>query len=629
MRLALLCDDPAVVPWLDAMAGGSVHEVVVAATVSPRASELLRGRAGIRLTGQWEELLIARDIDAVLVGGSEPSLLEAVKQLATAGQPILFLPQAAQGSTFLYELSLIRDDNRVKLFPALVHRRDQALVRLREVLRAGSLGKVQLIQFEREVSGPLTTGPLPQAVVDAALLPDIDLLRWLGGDYDQITALRTGAGNDAVLITGLGPVGLAAGALCRKLGAADAASHFIAVTDPGSRLEATAQREGFRRVFHGEPQIGGRYSALSNFGMVPAAVIGIDVAAFIGASELMARSCGPSVPPAVNPGILLGLVLGAAAKAGRDKLSIVASKGIADLGAWLEQLIAESTGKLGKGLIPVDAEPLGAPGAYGGDRLFVYLRLDDDATFDVDAAVREFEDDGHPVIRITLANRDTLGQEFFRWEMATAVAGAVIGLNPFDQPDVEASKLKTRALTDSYEQTGRLPSEEPILRSEGLTLYADPSNADALQQAAGARSLDAVLDAHFERAHKGDYIGLLAYLDRSPAHISALQHIRKTLRDRKKVATVLGFGPRFQHSTGQAYKGGPNSGVFLQITAEPAADLPVPGHSYSFGVVEAAQARGDFDVLAECGRRLLRLDLGRDVEGGLKRLAEALDRSLA
>ena len=234
MRLALLCDDPAVVPWLDAMAGGSAHEVVVAATVSPRGSELLRGRAGIRLTSQWEELLIARDIDAVLVGGSEPSLLEAVRQLATAGQSILFLPQAAQGSTFLYELGLIRDDNRVRLFPALVHRRDPALVRLRSVLRDGSLGTVQLIQFEREVSGceemsrdregavvshchaplphgrgsntsqPLSgsspTGALPQAVVNAALLPDIDLLRWLSGDYDQVTALRTGAANEAVLM---------------------------------------------------------------------------------------------------------------------------------------------------------------------------------------------------------------------------------------------------------------------------------------------------------------------------------------------------------------------------------------------------------------------------------------------
>lgn len=200
MRLALLCDDPAVVPWLDAMAAGSAHEIVVAATVSPRGSDLLRGRAGIRLTGQWEDLLIARDIDAVLVGGSEPSLLEAVKQLATAGQSILFLPQAAQGSTFLYELSLIRDDNRVRLCAAWLHRRDQPLVRLRNVLLDGSLGKVQLIQLEREVSGPSTTGPLPQTVVDVTLLPDLDLLRWLGGDYDQVTALRTGAASEAVLM---------------------------------------------------------------------------------------------------------------------------------------------------------------------------------------------------------------------------------------------------------------------------------------------------------------------------------------------------------------------------------------------------------------------------------------------
>jgi transaldolase/glucose-6-phosphate isomerase len=417
--------------------------------------------------------------------------------------------------------------------------------------------------------------------------------------------------------------------MTRALGPASAASHFIAVTDPGSQLEETARREDFRQVFHGEPRIGGRYSALSNFGMVPAAVSGVDIAALIGASEVMVRACGPSVPPIANPGLFLGLVLGVSAKAGRDKVTILASKSLADLGAWLEQLIAESTGKRGKGLIPVDAEPLGVPGVYGDDRVFVYLRLEEDAASDLDAAVRELEDHGHPVIRITLTSRGTLGQEFFRWEMATAVVGAVIGLNPFDQPDVEASKRKTRALTDRYEKTGRLPPEEPMLRSDGLALYADPRNADALQHAASGGSLEAVLGAHFGRARKGDYIGLLAYLDRSPAHISALQRVRKALRDRKKVATVLGFGPRFQHSTGQAYKGGRNSGVFLQITAEPATDLPVPGRSYSFGLVESAQARGDFDVLAERGRRLLRLDLGHDVEGGLKRLAEALDRSLA
>ena len=292
-------------------------------------------------------------------------------------------------------------------------------------------------------------------------------------------------------------------------------------------------------------------------------------------------------------------------------------------------MLAESTGKQGKGLIPIEAEPLGKVGDYGSDRVFAYLRLEGHDDVDRDQAVRDLEEAGQPVVRITLASREMLFQEFFRWEVAVAVAGAVIGIDPFDQPDVEASKIKTRALTQAYEESGALTRESPVFEASGLALYADSANAAALGEAAGVQTVEAWLRAQLRRAESGDYVGLLAYLDRNPDHIAALQAIRKRIRDHRKVATVLGFGPRFLHSTGQAYKGGPNSGVFIQITHKPAADIDVPGRKISFGVVEAAEARGDFEVLAERGRRLLRIDLEADVEGGLRRLAEALERAFA
>jgi transaldolase / glucose-6-phosphate isomerase len=413
------------------------------------------------------------------------------------------------------------------------------------------------------------------------------------------------------------------------LGEVEAARHFIAITDADSPLEEIATRQRFRRIFPGLPKVGGRYSVLTNFGMVPAAVIGLDLGGFLRASQVMGRACSPSVPPLANPGLQLGLVLGAAAKAGRDKVTFLASEGIAGLGAWLEQLLAESTGKGGQGLVPVDAEPCGAWEVYGPDRLFIDIRLAGEPAPERDTLVQALVERGHPVARITLAKRDTLGQEFFRWEMATAIAGAVIGLNPFDQPDVEASKSKTRALTDAYEQTGAPSPAEPIARNDEIALFADPRNADALRQSASGTAVEAILAAHFRRAHDGDYIGLLAYLDRSPEHIAALQEVRTFIRDRKHLATVLGFGPRYLHSTGQAYKGGPNAGVFLEITAEASDDIAVPGRRLSFGVVEAAQAAGDLAVLADRGRRVLRLDLGRDVEAGLQGMAAAVERALS
>ncbi|KAB1071793.1 bifunctional transaldolase/phosoglucose isomerase [Methylobacterium planeticum] len=404
-----------------------------------------------------------------------------------------------------------------------------------------------------------------------------------------------------------------------------AGSHFVAVTDPGSAMEKAAQADGFAKIFHGVPQIGGRYSVLSAFGLVPAAAIGIDVAEFLDTARIMVRSCGPAVPPARNPGVLLGTALGTAASTeGRDKVTIIASPGIASFGAWAEQLIAESTGKQGKGLIPIDGEPVDVPAVYGRDRFFVYLRLDGFADLQQDEAVRNLEREGHPVARITLETVEQLPQEFFRFEMATAVAGAVLGINPFDQPDVEASKIETKKLFEAAEASGALPPETPLFEDATIALYADPKNAAALPQA--AEGLEAAIRAQLARVNEGDYLALLAYVARSESHQAVLQRARIAVRDKRRVATCLEFGPRFLHSTGQAYKGGPDSGVFLQVTADPTEDLAIPGRKLGFGTVVAAQARGDVAVLAERGRRALRVHIkGGDVAAGLRRIAAAIE----
>jgi transaldolase/glucose-6-phosphate isomerase len=407
---------------------------------------------------------------------------------------------------------------------------------------------------------------------------------------------------------------------------AEAAKRFIAVTDPSSAVEKMATGAGFRHVFHGLKSIGGRYSVLSNFGMVPATAMGVPPRKFLETTAEMVRSCAPSSPPVENPGVILGAIMGVCQRIGRDKVTILASPGIADFGAWLEQLLAESTGKIGKGIVPVDAERVGAPSVYGKDRLFAYTRLASDPDTEQDKAVAALEAAGHPVVRIIVHDKMQLGQEFFRWEMATAVAGSIIGINPFDQPDVEASKVKTRELTTAYDQTGKLPPEQAFATVDGVQLFADPRNESELK--AKSTSLAAALKAHLDRAGAGDYVAMLAYIDRTSAHIEAMQAMRHMVRDKKKVATCLGFGPRFLHSTGQAYKGGPNSGVFLQITCSDPADLPVPGARYTFSVVKAAQARGDFDVLADRGRRALRVHLAGGVEAGLKTLAGALEQAL-
>jgi transaldolase/glucose-6-phosphate isomerase len=415
-----------------------------------------------------------------------------------------------------------------------------------------------------------------------------------------------------------------------KVGPLEAPRRFIAITDPSSPFEAVAKRDGFRRIFHGLPSIGGRYSALSDFGMMPSALAGIDVARFLERTATLVRSCAPSVPAPENPGVQLGAILGNLAREGRDKLTVVAPPRVRGLGAWLEQLVAESTGKDGKGIIPVDLEEIGPPSVYGADRVFVYARLETAPDAAQDAAVAALEKAGQPVVRVAVAEPYALGQEFFRFEVATAVAGAVIGLNPFDQPDVEASKVETKKLTAEFEAKGSLPPEMPFFEGEGVKLFADEANKAALTAAAGGdRSLKGFLRAHLGRLKAGDYAALLAYVEMSAANEAALQAARHAVRDAKRVATCLGFGPRFLHSTGQAYKGGPNSGVFLQVTADDAQDLPVPGAKYGFGVVKAAQARGDFAVLAARGRRALRVHLGADVAAGLAALGKAVAAAVA
>jgi len=413
-------------------------------------------------------------------------------------------------------------------------------------------------------------------------------------------------------------------------GSSDAGKQFIAITDPGSSLEVAAKKEGFAAILPGIKSVGGRYSAFSNFGMVPAAAMGIDVGDFLERADRMAVATSSCVPIDDNPGAELGCVLGAAAAMGRDKLTLVMSPRIYGLGAWIEQLIAESTGKHGTGIIPVDRESLGPPEVYGDDRLFVYMRLDTEPEPSQDDAIRKLVEAGHPVVQIPIADVKDLGQEFFRWEIATAVAGAIMGINPFDQPDVEASKVATRSLTGQYEETGRFPEEVPFFEENGIELYADASNTAALNGVVGRhKSLVDYLRAHLDRLQERDYLAILAYIEMNGSHETLLQSIRHAVRDRKHVAACVGFGPRFLHSTGQAYKGGPNSGVFIQVTCREETDLPVPTRKFTFGAVKAAQARGDFEVLADRGRRALRVHLGSDVERDFLQLRQMIRKALS
>ncbi len=410
---------------------------------------------------------------------------------------------------------------------------------------------------------------------------------------------------------------------------AEAGKHFIAVTDPGSHMEQVAKADGFRHIFFGDPQIGGRYSALSNFGIVPAAVMGLDVEKFLAKAKSAVDACH-ATDVKKNPGAQLGLILGVAANSGRDKITFFTSPAIYDMGAWFEQLIAESTGKQGKGITPVDLEEIAAPDRYGEDRIFAYVRLEGADNARLDAGVEKLEKAGQPVVRLAMRDVYDAAGQFFTWEIATAVAGSVIGIDAFNQPDVEAAKIETRRLTDEYEKTGKVPIETPIFDDGRVKLFADSRYAAVLHggQDVGQPDLIGYLRAHLAQIKAGDYFAVLGFIQRDREHEKTLQQLRHAVRDKKRVATCLGFGPRFLHSTGQDYKGGPNTGVFLQVTADHARDLAIPEQKYTFGVVIDAQAAGDLSVLQQRGRRALRAHLGKDVKAGLKYLADAVEKAL-
>ena len=386
------------------------------------------------------------------------------------------------------------------------------------------------------------------------------------------------------------------GLVKRAVGTEKAGQHFVAVTDPGTPLARLAQEEGFRRIFLNPPDIGGRYSVLSYFGLVPAVLTGIDIAALLDRADCMREGCASCVPPHDNPGAWLGAIMGTLALKGRDKLTLVTSPSIGSFGLWVEQLIAESTGKDGRGIIPVAGEPLTAPPSYGEDRLFVYLRLEGDDNAGTDAALERIKASGQPVVRLDLKGRYDLGAEFFRWEFATAVAGAMLGIHPFDQPNVQQAKALTERVLQERQSSGRLPEVEVASSLRDLLTLARP----------------------------GDYLAIMAYLRQTPATDRALADLRRRVVERYGITTTLGYGPRFLHSTGQLHKGGPDTGLFLQVTANHEKDLPIPGEPYTFGALADAQALGDLQALQALGRRVIRVNPTPPHEEAILRLASEL-----
>lgn len=410
----------------------------------------------------------------------------------------------------------------------------------------------------------------------------------------------------------------------RAIAGDDAGRQFVAITDPGSNLADYARREGFWRVFNGVPAIGGRYSALSNFGLVPAAVLGLDLRRWLDRAMQGRASCDSDDPHA-NAGAALGLLVASAAALGRDKLTLVSGPTLAPFGAWVEQLVAESLGKHGKGVVPIDGERLGSPAVYDSDRVFVHLRRVDGGAVEVDATsddlLRQLAQAGHPVITIPFDGPFDIAREFVRWSVATAVAGARLGVNPFDQPDVEAAKIAARALTQAFETSGGVPEGEPVAQGQGLKVFGP------LDFRAGASPVDP-LRALLASIGRHDYFALLAFIEMAAPAQTVLERIRHRVRAATRAATTVGFGPRYLHSSGQLHKGGPSSGVFLMITCDEARDLAVPRRKSTFGMTKLAQARGDFEVLASRGRRALRVHLGADVAAGLAALEEAIDAAL-
>ncbi len=396
------------------------------------------------------------------------------------------------------------------------------------------------------------------------------------------------------------------------------AQNFIAITDPGSGLRQLAREKKFRRVFENPADIGGRFSALSYFGLVPAALMGIDLAKLLDRAEEMACACGADVPAENNPGEWLGVTLATLAEKGRDKITFVTSRGVVAFGAWAEQLIAESTGKEGKGLAPIDGEPLGKPGVYGADRVFANLQIGKTRDAVTERALSVLEKIGHPILRVQLRDPYDIGAEFFRWEFATAVACALLGVDAFDQPNVEEAKINARQALKSPGDSQQA-TVKPVWENKRFAVYATEKLA--------AENLSDALRAFFALAQPNDYLAVMAYVQNAPSHRAALKTMRVAARDALKIATTVGFGPRFLHSTGQLHKGGANNILALQITADGAADAPIPGEAYSFGKLICAQAAGDWQALATRGRRALRVHLKRGAT--LRAVAVEVKRALS
>jgi transaldolase/glucose-6-phosphate isomerase len=375
-----------------------------------------------------------------------------------------------------------------------------------------------------------------------------------------------------------------------------AGQNFIAVTDPGTSLERLAREAGFRRALLNPSDIGGRYSVLSYFGLVPAALMGLDIATLVDRADYMKEGCASCVPAHDNHGAWLGAIMGTLAHQGRDKLTLVTSPTINSFGLWVEQLLAESTGKEGSGIIPIAGEPLLGPESYGQDRLFVYLRMADDDNAAIDTAMERIQTAGQPVVRLDLKDRYDLGAEFYRWEFATAVAGSLLSINPFDQPDVQSAKDKTDSVLEQYRSSSQLPEVEATGSLQKLLSQARP----------------------------GDYLATMAYLLETPEIDKALEALRRKVMERHRITTTLGYGPRFLHSTGQLHKGGRSSGLFLQLTADHQRDIPIPGQPFTFGILNDAQSLGDLQALQSAGRRVARIHLGSDAEAGIMKLVDQL-----
>lgn len=385
----------------------------------------------------------------------------------------------------------------------------------------------------------------------------------------------------------------------RAVGAKRAPEHFVAITDPGTSLEKLAKERRFRRVFAADPHVGGRYSALTAFGLVPAALMGLNVEKLLERAGWMAHQCAADVPAGRNPGLVLGAAMAEAARLGRDKLTLISDPELAPLGAWLEQLIAESSGKQGQGIVPIDGEPIKPPAGYGRDRMFVYLRRDGQ----FDRVVQRLQKSGQPVLVFDVPTGEDLGAEFYRWEMATACACSVLGVNAFDQPDVQDSKTRTKAKIAVFQAKGCFEEGQPTWQGEGVRIYG------ALP--AGVKTLGQALNAFLAQAQPGDYVALNAYLPRTIRMQSALRRLRVAIGRRTGLATTVGFGPRFLHSTGQLHKGGADNGLFVQITADPVLDIEIPGQGLPFGALERGQSLGDLEALQARGRRILRIHLER------------------